>query len=143
MNWIVLTVDDLKAVALGDVVDAARALVAVGQPDPAAAALADTVLVVRAAVATGNALDANAGSVPGSLRALTARTAAFALFERVQIELNVDQRATRAADLARLERIREERQRVEAADQPLPIPGGVETVVGGNSGHGREELRGI
>ena len=143
MNWIVVTVDDLKAVALEEVVNAARGLVAAGQPDPAATALADAVLAVRVAVAAGNALDANAGSVPGSLRALTARTAAFALFERGQIELNADQRATRATDLTRLERLREERQRVEPADQPLPANGGTETVADGNAGHGREELKGI
>ena len=72
----------------------------------------------------------------------------FALMERVGMDLGVDQRATRQADLLRLQRIGEQKQRFEQADVPAGAgemqPGpGVETVVPGNRGHGREELRGI
>lgn len=143
MNWIFLTVDDLRTVVLGDVIDTARALAATGQADPVTVVMADAVAAVRVAVAAGNTLDADPATVPGSLRALTARLAAFALLERIQVELTTDQRTTRAADAVSLERIRAERRRVEAADQPLPTGGGVETLAEGNAGHDRNTLRGI
>ena len=147
MNWVAITVDDLKAVAFGGIIDAAQAA-AVGANDPVAEAVADAVAVVRGAISAGNVLDADASKVPRSLRSLTARAAVFALMERVQMELSVDQRATRQADGLRLQRIGEQRQRFERADVPAgsgemqPGPGG-ETVVPGNRGHSREELRGI
>ncbi len=149
MNWISITIDDLKAVALGQIIAAAQGLVMPGQADPVAAAIADAVATVRSAVGVGNVLDVNPAAVPGSLRALTARTAVFALLERMEIELTTDQRTTRAADTARLGRIRDGRQRFEPADHPdgsgeTPATAGiVETVAEGNRGHGRDALRGI
>ena len=151
MNWVLITVDDLRTVAPGEIVAAAQALVVPGQPDAVAAAIADAVATVRRAVADGgNPLDAEPGAVPGSLRGLTARGAVFALRERMELALTADQRTTRAADAALLRRIGEERLRVEPADHPLPVSvtsaesvGVVETVAPGNAGHGREELRGI
>ncbi len=147
MNWVAITIDDLKAVAFGGIIDAAQAT-AVGAQDPVAEAIADAVAAVRGAISTGNVLDADVTKVPRSLRALTARTAVFALMERVQMELNVDQRGTRQADLLRLQRIGEQLQRFEQADAPAGAgemqPGpSVETVAAGNRGHSREELRGI
>ena len=147
MNWIAITIDDLKAVAFGGIIDAAQAA-AVGAHDPVAEATADAVAAVRGAISTGNVLDADVTTVPRSLRALTARTAAFALMERVQMDLSVDQRATRQSDLARLQQIGAQKQRFEQADVPAGAgemqPGpSVETVAPGNRGHGREELRGI
>ena len=147
MNWVAITVDDLKAVAFGGIVDGAQAA-AVGAHDPAAEAIADAVATVRGAISTGNVLDADVTTVPRSLRALTARSAVFALMERVQMDLSVDQRATRQADLWRLQRIGEQQQRFEQADAPAGTgemqPGpSVETVAPGNRGHSREELRGI
>ena len=150
MNWVLITVDDLKAVAPGELVAAAQALVLPGQPDPVLAAIADAVAAVRRAVgAGGNALDAEMAAVPGSLRGLTARTTIFALRERMELALTADQRTTRAADAETLQRISEQRIRVEAPDQPTTgggaagFIGPVETVAPGNAGHGREELRGI
>ena len=149
MNWLTITIDDLKAVAPGEIIDTAQTLVTPGQTDPVAAAIADAVATVRAAVASGNALDIDPGAVPLSLRALTARCAVFALLERQGIALTVDQRTTRLADAARIVRIGEEKQRLEPADQPdgsgqTPTTGAMaETVARGNAGHGREELRGI
>ena len=147
MNWTSLTIDDLKAVALGDAIDAARAL-APGANDPATEAIADATAAVRGAISTGNVLDADPAAVPRSLRSLTARTAAFALMERVQIELNADQRATRQADTARLARISSQRERFEAADTPagsaeMQAGGDIDTVAEGNAGNGRGELRGL
>ena len=146
-NWTILTVDDLKAVAFGGIIDAAQASAA-GANDPVAEAIADAVATVRAAISTGNVLDANTAAVPRSLRPLAARTAVFALMERVQIELNTDQRATRVADQARLQSIGEQTQRFELADQPAGSaemqPGAtIETVAEGNRGSSREELRGL
>ena len=147
MNWIAITVDDLKAVAFGGFIDAARAA-AVGANDPVAEAIADAVAGIRGAISTGNVLDVDVTTVPRSLRSLTARTAAFALMDRVQLDLSVDQRATRQADLLRLQRIGEQQQRFEQADVPAGAgemqPGpSVETVSPGNRGNSREELRGI
>ena len=149
MNWLTITIDDLRAVALSKIIDTARTLIVPGQADPVAIAIADAVASVRAAIATGNTLDADPATVPRSLRALTARRAVYALLERAEIALTDDQRATRLADAAQLARIGEEGPRVEPADQPDPTGatptnrGSVETVVRGNAGHGREELRGI
>ena len=147
MNWIAITIDDLKAVAFGGMIDAAQAAAA-GTHDPVAEAMADAVAAVRGAISAGNVLDADVTTVPRSLRSLTARTAAFALMERVQMDLSVDQRTTRQADLARLQQIGAQKVRFEQADVPAGAgemqPGaGVETVAPGNRGHSREELRGI
>ena len=149
MNWLTITIDDLKAVALSETIDAAQTLVTPGQTNPVAVAIADAVSAVRAAVAVGNVLDADPGTVPRSLRALTARFAVFALLERAEIALNADQKVTRLADAALLARIGADRQRVEPADQPdatggTPTSvGGTETVAPGHFGNGRRELRGI
>lgn len=147
MNWVAITIDDLKAVAFGGIIDAAQAA-AVGAHDPVVEAVADAVSTVRGAISAGNVLDADPAKVPRSLRSLAARSAVFALMERVQMDLSVDQRGTRQADLLRLQRIGEQRQRFEQPDVPAgaaemqPGPGG-ETVAPGNRGHSREELRGI
>ncbi len=147
MNWVTITVDDLKAVAFGGIIDAAQAA-ATGANDPVAEAIADAVAVVRGTISAGNVLDVDPAKVPRSLRSLAARTAVFALMERVQLDLSIDQRATRQADLLRLQRIGEQQQRFEQADAPAgaaemqPGPGG-ETVAPGNRGHSREELRGL
>ena len=147
MNWTAITIDDLKAVAFGGIIDAAQAA-AVGTHDPVAEAIADAVAAVRGAISTGNVLNADVTTVPGSLRSLTARTAAFALMDRVQMALSADQRTTRQADLARLQQIGAQKQRFEQADVPAgsgemqPGPG-LETIAPGNRGHSREELRGI
>ena len=149
MNWLTISIDDLRAVALGEIIDTAQRLVVPGQADPVVAVIANAVATVRAAVATGNALDTEATTVPRSLQALTARNAAFALLERIEVPLTADQRNTRAADVALLTRVRDEQLRVEPADHPdgsgeSPTNTvSVETVVRGNAGHGREELRGI
>ena len=68
--------------------------------------------------------------------------------ERVQIDLNADQRATRVADQARLQRIGDQKQRFEQADHPAGNaemqPGAtIDTVAEGNGGNSREELRGL
>ena len=143
MNWSIVTEEDLRGTVPGEVLSAVRALAVPGQADPVAGALAEAVRVTRAAVAAGNALEHDFATVPGSLRGLTARLAGFALTERLQIELTADQRVTRAADTARLERLRAGRERVEAADRPLQTGGGVVTVAPGDQGNGRGELRGI
>ena len=120
MNWLTITIDDLKAVVPSETIDTAQTLVTPGQTDPVAVAIADAVAAVRAAVASGNALDTDPGTVPRSLRALTARQAAFALLERQGTALTPDQRTTRAADAAWMARIREERQRLPRQTHPVP-----------------------
>ena len=149
MNWLTITTDDLRAVALNEIIDTAQTLVTPGQTSPVAVAIADAVSAVRAAVATGNRLDVNAAAVPGSLRALTARLAVCALLERAGTALNADQRTTHLADAAWLASLRDERQRVEPADQPdltgatPTATGSTETIAPGNFGNGRGELRNL
>ena len=149
MNWLTITIDDLKAVALSEIIDTAQTLVTPWQTSPVTVAIADAVSAVRAAVATGNRLDVNAAAVPGSLRALTARLAVCALLERAEVALNDDQRAAHLADAAWLASIRDERQRVEPADQPDPTgatptsTSSTETITPGHRGNGRGELRGL
>ena len=93
-NWTTLTIDDLKAVAFGGIIDAAQAT-ATGANDPVAEAIADAVATVRGAISTGNTLDQDSTTIPRSLRPLAARTAVFALMERVQLDLS--RRSTRHA----------------------------------------------
>ena len=147
MNWTPLTIDDLKAVAFGGIIDAAQASAA-GANDPVAEAIADAVATVRGAISTGNVLDADTTTVPRSLRPLAARTAVFALMERVQFDLTADQRTTRQTDLTRLGLITSQQQRFEQADHPAGSaemqPGAtIDTVAEGNSGNSRAELRGL
>ena len=147
MNWTPLTIDDLKAIAFGGIIDAAQAS-AVGAIDPVAEAIADAVAAVRGAISTGNTLDQDAATIPRSLRPLAARTAVFALMERVQLDLNLDQRATRQADLTRLGLITSQKQRFEQADHPdgsaeMQTGATADTVAEGNTGNSREELRGL
>ena len=146
-NWTILTIDDLKAVAFGGIIDAAQAS-ATGANDPVAEAIADAVATVRGAISTGNTLDQDPATIPRSLRPLAARTAVFALMERVQLDLNADQRATRIADQARLARIGDQQQRFESADHPagsaeMQTGATIDTVAEGNAGNSRQELRGL
>ena len=145
-NWTALTIDDLKAVAFGGLIDSARALAA-GANDPVNEAIADATAAVRGAISTGNTLDRDPAKIPRSLRSLASRAAVFALMERVQFDLNTDQRATRQADLARLACIGDQRQRFEQADDPAGSAemqsGGIDTIADGNAGNNREELRGL
>ncbi len=146
-NWTPLTIDDLKAVAFGGIIDAAQASAA-GANDPVAEAIADAVATVRGVISTGNVLDQDTTTLPRSLRPLAARTAVFALMERVQLDLNADQRATRLADQARLQRIGDQLQRFEQADHPggsaeMQPGAAIDTVADGNHGNSRRELRGL
>ena len=146
-NWTALTIDDLKAVAFGGIIDAAQTS-ATGTNDPVAEAIADAVATVRGAISTGNTLDQAPTTIPRSLRPLAARTAVFALMERVQFDLNADQRATRVADQARLVRIGAQLQRFESADHPagsaeMQTGATIDTVAEGNAGNSRQELRGL
>ncbi len=146
-NWTALTIDDLKAISFGGIIDAAQTN-STGANDPVAEAIADAVATVRGAISTGNTLDQDPTTIPRSLRSLAARTAVFALMERVQFDLNADQRATRVADQARLARIGGQQQRFESADHPagsaeMQTGATIDTVAEGNSGNGRQDLRGL
>ncbi len=146
-NWTAISTDDLKAVVSGVIIDTANASFT-GLNDPVSECIADAVSAVRGAISTGNVLDRDTTKVPNSLRALTSRMAAFALMERVQIDLSADQRTTRVGDQSRLNRITDNKLRFEQADNPAGSaemqPGsGIETVQHGNHGNDREALRGL
>jgi hypothetical protein len=73
---------------------------------------------VRAACSTGNQLDADATTVPNSLKALTIRIALFALMERISYPLGEDQRDTRRNDNSYLLRINDDHLKFETPDNP-------------------------
>lgn len=114
-RWITITEDTLKAEGYGEIIDEAR-VQAVGDADPVTEKIADAVARVRRAVSTGNVLDADPATVPASLRDLTARYAIFALMDRLQLALSQDQRDTRKADRGELNRISDEKIKVERPD---------------------------
>lgn len=116
-NWVTITVDHLKAAGNGLIMDRAASM-SIGGIDPVAEAIAGATARVRRAVQTGNALDIDPTKVPDSLKDITKRLALFALMERIQLPLSVDQRDTRNNDISDLKRITDNRQRVEKADNP-------------------------
>jgi hypothetical protein len=145
MNWNPITIDDLKAAGHGDMITAAQTT-AVGSVDPVATAIAGAVARVRGAIQTGNQLDIDPARVPNSLRELTLRTAIFALVERIQIPLNVDQRETKKNDCSYLNRITDQKLRFERPDNAggsaeMQLGSTTETVRRGNHGNSREDLR--
>ena len=147
-NWTALTIDDLKAVAFGGIIDAAQASAA-GANDPVAEAIADAVATVRGAISTGNVLDQDPTTIPRSLRPLAARTAVFALMERVQFDLNASTSAPRVRPTWRgSPSSAAQQQRFEQADHPdgsaeMQTGSTIDTVVEGNTGNNRRELRGL
>ncbi len=116
-NWTTITIDSLKAAGHGVIVDAAQTAGA-GGVDPVAESIADAVSRVRAACSTGNQLDADATTVPNSLKALTIRIALFALMERISYPLGEDQRDTRRNDNSYLLRINDDHLKFETPDNP-------------------------
>lgn len=116
-NWTSISADDLKAYAVGNVVDTARTK-ATGGNDPVTEVIADAIAKVRRAVSAANTLDQDAAKVPNSLKGLTVRMALFALMERIGLPLKEDQRDTKRQDGEELRRITESKLRVEAPDTP-------------------------
>jgi len=77
-NWTSIGIDTLKTAGHGAIVEAAQTA-GIGSVDPVGEAIADAVSRVRAACSTGNQLDADATTVPNSLKGLTIRIGLFAL----------------------------------------------------------------
>ncbi len=117
MRWTTITADHLKAAGHGAIVDRARTL-AVGSLDPVQESIADALARVRRAVAAGNVLDADPATVPASLKSVAIRIALYALMERIGAPLSDDQKDTRRNDNSDLNRITDNRLRVEAPDTP-------------------------
>jgi len=131
-NWTSISIDTLKAAGHGVIVEAAQTA-GIGSVDPVGEAIADAVSRVRAACSTGNQLDADATTVPNSLKGLTIRIALFALMERIQFPLNEDQRETRRNDNTYLLRINDDKLRFElpdtaAGDAEMQTGTGIDTV---------------
>ena len=131
-NWTTISVDDLKASALGFVVDRAQTA-STGSVDPVEKAIAVSVARVRRAIASGgNALDADANKVPNSLEEVTIRLAIFILMGRLRIPLSSDQANDRDADKAELATVADPKiaTPIETPDTPaglaemeVPTPG--------------------
>ncbi len=117
MRWTTITSDHLKSLGHGSIVDRARAI-AVGALDPVSEAIADATARVRRAVSTGNVLDADPTTVPDSLKLVAIRLSLFALMERIGLPLSEDQRQTRRDDISDLNRITDNRTKVELPDNP-------------------------
>jgi hypothetical protein len=117
MDWTIITADDLKAAALGHIVDKA-ATTAIGGVDPVTEEIANAVARVRRAVSAGNTLDVDPAKVPPSLKGLTVRMALFALHERLRVALSEDQKDTRKNDNSDLLRIADRKVRVEEPSNP-------------------------
>ena len=131
-NWTSISIDTLKAAGHGAIVEAAQTA-GIGSVDPVGEAIADAVSRVRAACSTGNQLDADATTVPNSLKGLTIRIGLFALMERIQFPLNEDQRETRRNDNTYLLRINDDKLRFElpdtaAGDAEMQTGTGIDTV---------------
>ena len=131
-NWTSISIDTLKAAGHGVIVEAAQTA-GIGSVDPVGEAIGDAVSRVRAACSTGNQLDADATTVPNSLKGLTIRIALFALMERIQFPLNEDQRETRRNDNTYLLRINDDKLRFElpdtaAGDAEMQTGTGIDTV---------------
>jgi hypothetical protein len=116
-NWITLTPDYLKAAGHGALIDSAST-VAVGGVDPAMEAIANATARVRRAVSAGNILDLNTTKIPDSLKGLAEKLAIYDLMERIGLPRSQDQRDSFNAIQSDLKRITDNRQRVEAADNP-------------------------
>jgi len=123
-RWTTISADELKASALGFIVDKARTS-STGSVDPVTEEIANAIARVRRAVASGNPLDEDPAKVPGSLKGLTIRMALYALMERVRFPLSEDQRDTRKSDNSDLLRIADRKVLVEAPDTVMetsPVP---------------------
>ena len=112
MNWTSITSGDVNAAGSPEIIAAAEAK----SPGATVEAIADAVAEVRQAVSAGNALDVDVTRVPNSLKRLTARRAFFALVDVLQADLGTDQRETKKNDQSRLNRLIDEKLRVEAPD---------------------------
>ncbi len=148
MNWVTITLDDLKATGHGDIIDVAQTTAA-GTTDPVVEAIADAIAKIRGAISVGNALDADTTKIPRSLKSLGERIALFALMERIQLALNDDQRDTKRNDQSYLNRVIDSKIRFETPDSPagngeMQSAGGIETISGTDrTNYTREGLNGL
>ncbi|HEX4085916.1 MAG TPA: hypothetical protein VHY22_13465 [Chthoniobacteraceae bacterium] len=116
-NWTTISVDDLKAVGYGQIVDRARSM-AVGGVDPAAEAIANAVSRVRRAISTGNTMDADAAKVPNSLKNVAVKLAFFNLMGRLRLDLSPSEAEDKRDQISDLKRIQDDEVKVEEPDTP-------------------------
>lgn len=114
-RWISITGDTLKAAGHGAIVDRAQT-VATGDVDPVAYAISAGVARVRRAVSAGNDLDTDATKIPTSLESVAVRLALYGLMERIGLSMSEDQRKTRDMDASDLNRLTDQKIRVELPD---------------------------
>jgi len=113
-NWIAIQASDVQKAGPIAVVTTAETQ----QNGATVEAIATATAEVRQALSTGNALDIDPTKVPNSLAKLTARRAFFALCEVLSMELTKDQADTKRNDQSRLNRLVDEKIRVEQPDNP-------------------------
>lgn len=143
MAWVTITVSDLRDAKASALVDAfATAALGDGQTDPIERTIADIVGEVRAEVATcqSNRLDLNPLKVPANLKALTERLILWRLRQRLAatnktLAPTEQDRIDHADDLAKLRRVALCQSKVDASDDPQPLPtvqqaGGITLVSG-------------
>lgn len=127
-NWVTITDADVQDAASDKVLTAlAGEKLADGQTDPTPRSIADVVAQVRNACSGNrrNPVDAFAGTVPASLRRITADLIVFDLMRRLKMPLTDDERKTLERHEARLDRIRRGEELVELPDNPTdPVVAG-------------------
>lgn len=116
-RWTTITIDDLKAVAHGSIITKAQTL-AVGSVDPTAEAIANAIARIRRAVATGNVLDTDATKVPASFKGTAVKLAVYDLTMRIGMTLTPAQSDDRRDITSDLNRVSDQKIKVEKADDP-------------------------
>lgn len=122
-NWTSISSADLEKIGAASVIAKAEQF----SPGSTVEQIADAVAAVRAAVSTGNALDIDVTKVPNSLKALTGRIAFFALMDLVRMALTTSQADVRRFDQSRLNRILDEKIRVESPDNAASGSGEIQS----------------
>lgn len=116
-RWITPNEDKLRALGHGSILDEARNI-ASGDVDPVPRALTAATNRVLRAVAAGNLLDEDATKVPASLEDVTLNLALYDLMSLIGMPLSKDQSDNRRDITSDLNRISDEKKKLELADNP-------------------------
>lgn len=125
MPWISITSSDIAAAKMAPLVSALRtAALADGQSDPVVEITANVVSRIRRKIAAcaGNRVDADAATVPASLKSLACRLILIEAKNRLEIALTDDERKAWDVDERELNDIAACRLPIEEATAPVAPP---------------------
>jgi hypothetical protein len=119
-NWIELSVEDLNAYQVAELVTALREeALAEGQGDPFDEIFPDVASHIRRKIAAGGfTLDRNQAKIPKGLKAIACRRVVAAMKGRLGQALSKDESRDLTADEADLNRIADGKDPVDAPDNP-------------------------